>query len=137
MRPNGMIMMGMRTKLNNMNEPTNYEALPRTNCSSSFWDTPETDEAVASAECESDLVMSMRSMEKRMNDAIQEATNAVNDIMRVRWERNHCKQALEKIVSICGFDSIDGRALQRIAEDALDFLPNNPAQNNQNENETE
>lgn len=113
-----------------MNEPTNSEALPRTNCSSSFWDTPETDEAVANAECEGDLVMSMRSMEKRMNDAIQEATNAVNDIISVRWERNHCKQALEKIVSICGFDSIDGRALQRIAEDALDSLPNNPAQDN-------
>jgi len=133
MKPNGMIMMGMNakeTKLNNMNQPTNSEALPLTNCSSSFWDTPETDEAVANAECESDLVMSMRSMEKRMNDAIQEATNAINDIIRVRWERNHCKQALEKIVSICGFESIDGRALQRMAEDALDSLPNNPTQDN-------
>jgi len=126
----------MKTKLNNMNEPTNLEALPRTNCSSSFWDTPETDEAVANAECESDLVMSMRSMEKRMNDAIQEATNAVNDIMRVRWERNHCKQTLEKIVAICGFENIDGRALQRIAEDALDSLQNTPAQDNNNQNET-
>lgn len=113
-------------------ETINSEALPLTNCSSSFWDTPETDEAVASAECESDLVMSMRSMEKRMNDAIQEATNAVNDIIRVEWERNHWKQALEKIVSICGFENINGRALQRIAEDALDSLPNTTAQDNQN-----
>ena len=98
-------------------------------CSSSFWDTAETDEAVANAECEGDLVMSMRSMEKRMNDAIIEATNAVNDIMRIKWERNHCKQALEKIVSNRGFD---GRALQRMAEDALDSFPNTPAQDNQN-----
>jgi hypothetical protein len=118
-----------------MNEHTNSEALPRTNCSSSFWDTPETDEAVANAECESDLVMSMRSMEKRMNDAIQEATNAVNDIIRVEWERNHCKQALEKIVSICGYENITSRALQRMAEDALDSLPKTPAQDNQNETE--
>ena len=115
-----------------MKQPTDSEALPTTNCSSSFWDTPETDEAVANAECESDLVMSMRSMEKRMNDAIQEATNAVNDIMRVTWERNYCKQALEKIVLNRGFD---GRALRRIAEDALDSFPNNPAKNNQNETE--
>jgi hypothetical protein len=76
-------------------------------------------------------------MEKRMNDAIQEATNAVNDIMRVRWERNHCKQALEKIVSICGYENICSRDLQRIAEDALNFLPNTPAQDNNNENKTE
>jgi hypothetical protein len=97
-----------KTKLNNMNQPTKPEALPTTNCSSSFWDTPETDEAVANAECESDLVMSMRSMEKRMNDAIIEATNAVNDIIRVTWERNHCKQALEKMHKpkcACGEDS--------------------------------
>jgi Mg2+ and Co2+ transporter CorA len=135
-----MIMMGMntkKTKLNNMIQPTNSEALPLTNCSFSFWDTPETDDAVANAECESDLVMSMRSMEKRMNDAIQEATNAVNDTIRVEWERNHCKQALEKIVSICGYENICSRALQRMAEDALDSLPNNPTQDNNNQNETE
>ena len=101
-------------------------------CSSSFWDTAETDEAVANAECEGDLVMSMRSMEKRMNDAIIEATNAVNDIMRIKWERNHCKQALEKIVSNCGFD---GSVLQRIAKDALDSFSNNSARDNQNETE--
>ena len=127
-----MIMMGMnatKTKMNNMDQPTKPEALPTINCSSSFWDTPETDEAVANAECEGDLVMSMRSMEKRMNDAIIEATNAVNDIIRVTWERNYCKQALEKIVSNRGFD---GRALQRMAENALDSFPNTPAQDNQN-----
>lgn len=112
-----------------MNQPTDSKALPTTNCSSSFWGTPETDEAVANAECEGDLVMSMRSMEKRMNDAIIEATNAINDIIRITWERNHCKQALEKIVLNCGFD---GRALQRMAEDALDSFPNTPANNNQN-----
>ena len=112
-----------------MNQPIDFKALPTTNCSSSFWDTPETDEAVANAECESDLVMSMRSMEKRMNDAITEATNAVNDIIRVTWERNHCKQALEKIVSNRGFDS---KALQRMAKDALDSFPNTSAQDNQN-----
>jgi hypothetical protein len=108
--------------MNNMKQPTDSEALPTINCSSSFWDTPETDEAVANAECEGDLVMSM---EKRMNDAIQEATNAVNDIIRVTWERNHCKQALEKIVSNRGFD---GSALQRMAKDALDSFPNTSAQ---------
>ena len=112
-----------------MKQPTDSKALTTINRSSSFWDTPETDEAVANAECEGDLVMSMRSMEKRMNDAIIEATNAVNDIIRVTWERNYCKQALEKIVSNRGFD---GRALQRMAENALDFFPNTLAQDNQN-----
>jgi hypothetical protein len=106
-----------------MNTPTNSEALPLTNCSASFWDTPETDEALANSECESDLVMSMRSMEKRMNDAIQEATNAVNDIIRVEWECNHCKQALEKIASASGFDNLNGWA-RNVAKDALNSLPN-------------
>lgn len=114
-----------------MNQPTDPEALPTTNCSSSFWDTPETDEAVANAECEGDLVMSMRSMEKQMNDAIIEATNAVNDIIRVTWERNHCKQALEKIAAASGFDNINGWA-RNVAKDALDSLPNTPAQDDQN-----
>ena len=40
----------------------------------------------------------MRSMEKRMNDAIQEATNAVNDIMRVEWERNHWRNEHDRVV---------------------------------------
>jgi hypothetical protein len=113
-----------------MNEPTNSEALPLTNCSSSFWDTPETDEAVASAECESDLVMSMRSMEKRMNDAIQEATNAVNDIIRVRWERDEAIKEGAKHISLWH---------QTLREmEILKFgLENTPANNNnQNENET-
>ena len=127
-----MIMMGMnttKTKLNNMNEPTNSEALPLTNCSSSFWDTPETDEAVASAECESDLVMSMRSMEKRMNDAIQEATNAVNDIMRVSWERDEAIKEGAKHISLWH---------QTLREmEILKFgLENTPAQDNNNQNET-
>jgi signal transduction protein with GAF and PtsI domain len=111
---------------NTIDEPSGFRDAT---CLTSFWDTPETDEAVANAECESDLVLSMRSMEKRMNDAIIEATNAVNDIIRITLERNRCKQALEKIVSNRGFED---RALQRMAEDALDSFSNTPAHDNQN-----
>jgi hypothetical protein len=36
-------------------------------------DTPETDEALSTAECESDLVIKMRSMERELNEAREES----------------------------------------------------------------
>ena len=67
------------------------------NKESSFWNTPETDDALANAECESDLVLSMRSMES---------------------QRNKYKAALVKISEASGFDNINGWA-RNIAKEAL------------------
>lgn len=109
-----------------MDIPTNPEPFSITNYPASFWNTPETDEALANSECESDLVLSMRSMEKRMYDAIQEATNAVNDIIRVEWERNQYKKALENIAASSSHDTIDGWA-RNMAKNVLDSLPSTEA----------
>ena len=68
----------------------------------------------------------MSSMKKRMNDAITEATNAVNDIIRVEWERNQYKKALENIAAASGFDNINGWA-RNVAKNVLDSLSSTEA----------
>lgn len=62
-----------------------------------------------------------------MNDAIQESTNAINDIIRVEWERNRYKTALEGIAGFPHqyFDDETPWHMRKLAEHALS-LENNP-----------
>jgi len=113
------------------------EGCSGSNCSPGFYDTPETDAAQSSAECEDDIVMSMRSLEMRMNDAIQEATNAVNDSVRIAWERNRYKTALE---GIAGFPHqyFDGETpwhMRKLAEHALSSENSNLSQPSSDNNQ--
>jgi hypothetical protein len=93
-----------------MNQPTNSEALPLTNCSSSFWDTPETD-AVSNRWLGDQMVPwnLARKFERERDEAIKEGAKHIS-----LWH-----QTLREM-------------------EILKFGPENiPANNNQNQNQTE
>jgi hypothetical protein len=58
-------------------------------------DTPETDEALSTAECESDLVMRMRRIE-RERDELKRWTS-VNGVIDLQRERDEARDALAEI----------------------------------------
>jgi hypothetical protein len=77
-------------------------------------DTPETDEALSTAECEDDLVMSMRRMERQRDEAREEsirfaalanlahihATGGCSyiELHKVTAQRDRLAEALDKVV---------------------------------------
>jgi uncharacterized coiled-coil DUF342 family protein len=101
-------------------------------------DTPETDEALSTAECEDDLVMSMRRMERQRDEAREQA----ND-MHEKWlakgqcceylgaelheaikQRDRLEEALKKLRNNKSL-SLGGAAYE-IVEQALQSLPPKP-----------
>jgi hypothetical protein len=61
-------------------------------------------------------------LEDQLDDAVVEATNAVNDIIRMKWQRDRLVEALNKIqlVMVDGFDKL--KRIDEIATEALQSL---------------
>jgi len=99
-------------------------------------DTPETDHIENNMGNAAHPVLSSfcRTLERERDEAIAEATNAVNDIICVKWERDEAREqrdrlreALRRLAWVITLpDPID--AVRNIATEVLQSLtpPNNP-----------
>jgi hypothetical protein len=67
-------------------------------------DTPETDVAEYYIKGEGNYVRSdiSRKLERERDEAVAEATNAVNDIIGVRWKLNSLAEACQNLIDVKG-----------------------------------
>jgi hypothetical protein len=99
-------------------------------------DTPRTDERKASfaldtiRQLETELAAVTKQRDRladQLDDAVAEATNAVNDIIGMKWQRNRLAEALQKLADCDWVISLPDRmdAVRSIAREALQSLTPN------------